>query len=91
MRVSERTRKYVSISIRGTTQLSDIRWCFETNSNLFIGKASIFQSIWKPASTRYGANLILAESFGHQLCHFIFAMAGNPVAGFHGLKQRFLL
>jgi hypothetical protein len=26
---TERTRKYVSISIRGTTQLSDIRWHFE--------------------------------------------------------------
>jgi hypothetical protein len=29
---TERTRKYVSISIRGTTQLSDIRWGFETTS-----------------------------------------------------------
>ena len=27
---TERTRKYVSISIRGTTQLSDIRWGFKT-------------------------------------------------------------
>jgi hypothetical protein len=26
---TERTRPYVSISIRGTTQLSDIRWGFE--------------------------------------------------------------
>ena len=31
-RVSERTRKYVSISIRGTTQVSDIRWGFKTTS-----------------------------------------------------------
>ena len=30
---TERTRKYVSISIRGTTQLSDIRWGFKTTSN----------------------------------------------------------
>jgi hypothetical protein len=29
---TERTRQYVSISIRGTTQLSDIRWGFETTS-----------------------------------------------------------
>jgi hypothetical protein len=27
---TERTRQYVSISIRGTTQLSDIRWAFES-------------------------------------------------------------
>jgi hypothetical protein len=27
---TERTRQYVSISIHGTTQLSDIRWGFET-------------------------------------------------------------
>ena len=27
---TERTRQYVSISIRGTTQLSDIRWGFKT-------------------------------------------------------------
>ena len=30
---TERTRQYVSISIRGITQLSDIRWGFETTSN----------------------------------------------------------
>jgi hypothetical protein len=30
---TEHTRKYVSISIRGTTQLSDIRWDFGTTSN----------------------------------------------------------
>ena len=30
---TERTRQYVSISIRGTTQLSDIKWGFETTSN----------------------------------------------------------
>jgi hypothetical protein len=30
---TERTRKYVSISICGTTQLSDIRWGFETTSD----------------------------------------------------------
>ena len=30
---TERTRQYVSISIRGTTQLSDIRWGFKTTSN----------------------------------------------------------
>jgi hypothetical protein len=29
---TERTRKYVSISIRGTTQLPDIRWGFEITS-----------------------------------------------------------
>ncbi len=29
---TERTRQYVSISIRGTTQLSHIRWGFETTS-----------------------------------------------------------
>jgi hypothetical protein len=29
---TERARQYVSISIRGTTQLSDIRWGFETTS-----------------------------------------------------------
>ena len=31
---TERTRKYVSISICGTTLLSDIRWGFETTSKL---------------------------------------------------------
>jgi hypothetical protein len=31
---TERTRKYVSISIRGATQLSDIRWAFETTSRV---------------------------------------------------------
>ena len=30
---TERTRKYVSISICGTTLLSDIRWGFETTSD----------------------------------------------------------
>ena len=29
---TERTREYVSISICGTTQLSDARWSFETTS-----------------------------------------------------------
>jgi hypothetical protein len=29
---TERTCEYVSISIRGTTQLSDIRWGFATTS-----------------------------------------------------------
>ena len=29
---TERTRKYVSISIRGTTQLSGMKWNFETTS-----------------------------------------------------------
>jgi hypothetical protein len=29
---TERTRKYVNISIRGTTQLPDIRWGFEAIS-----------------------------------------------------------
>ena len=33
---TERTRQYVSISICGTTQLSDIRWGFETTSKIFI-------------------------------------------------------
>jgi hypothetical protein len=33
---TERTRKYVSISIRGTTQLSDAGWGFETTSGLRI-------------------------------------------------------
>jgi len=32
---TERTCKYVSISTRGTTQLSDIRWGFETTSKNF--------------------------------------------------------
>ena len=32
---TERTRQYVSISMRGTTRLSDIRWGFETTSSGF--------------------------------------------------------
>jgi hypothetical protein len=34
---TERTRKYVSISIYGTTQLSDIRWGFEITSSTGFG------------------------------------------------------
>jgi hypothetical protein len=33
--------------------------------------------------------MILAESFGHSLFHFMFAMASNQMARFHGFKQRF--
>ncbi len=33
MRVSGRTREYVSISIRGTTQPLGLRWEFDTTSN----------------------------------------------------------
>jgi hypothetical protein len=32
---TERTRKYVSISICGTTQPLDLRWDFETTSSAF--------------------------------------------------------
>jgi hypothetical protein len=32
---TERTRQYVSISIRGTTQPLSLRWGFETISKLF--------------------------------------------------------
>jgi len=43
---TERTRQYVSISIRGTTQLSDARWGFETTSGLRIDIAGNFH--YKP-------------------------------------------
>jgi hypothetical protein len=37
---TERTRQYVSISIRGTTQLSDIRWGFKTTSEKYASLTS---------------------------------------------------
>ena len=39
---TERTRQYVSISIRGTTQPLGLRWGFETTSNV---ERTILQSI----------------------------------------------
>jgi hypothetical protein len=66
------------------------------NSNPLLRSSGKSKTSEKQTGIKQSGVLIIphpfgAKSFSHQLFHFMLAMAGNPVTGFHGLKQRFLL